>query len=290
MATPDDVLAIARGEIGYYAPDDPEPGSKYGRWMAEATGEDWLAGPSTSVWWCMIFVSWCFDQAGMQCDFLPSYNTDDCISRAHACGCLLDDVRQAQRGDIVIFNWDWDGATDHVGLVDYNNGANLQTVEGNTSGSAYGSQSAGNGVWPRTRGWESVAAVIRPPYDYGASETPTGPYRVDVDGWVGKETVTAMQILAGTTVDGIVSGQYEAWAENLYRLIAVDYDGGSGESELARWMQERSGNPTVDGILGEESVKCWQRYIGVEADGYFGPDTATATQRWVNEQLEASGY
>ena len=57
MGTPNDVLRIAAGEIGYYAPDDPQPGSKYGRWMADVTGESWLAGPSTEVWWCMIFVS-----------------------------------------------------------------------------------------------------------------------------------------------------------------------------------------------------------------------------------------
>lgn len=65
MGTPNDVLRIAAGEIGYYAPDDPQPGSKYGRWMADVTGESWLAGPSTEVWWCMIFVSWVFAQAGV---------------------------------------------------------------------------------------------------------------------------------------------------------------------------------------------------------------------------------
>ena len=52
MATASEILDIARREIGYYALDDPEPGSKYGRWMAKLLGEDWLAGPSTSVWWC----------------------------------------------------------------------------------------------------------------------------------------------------------------------------------------------------------------------------------------------
>lgn len=290
MASADDVLSIAWGEVGYYAPDDPEPGSKYGRWMAEKTGESWLAGPSTSVWWCMIFVSWCFDQAGITCDFLPSYNTDNTISRARACGALLDNVRDAQRGDIVIFNWDWDGATDHVGIVEYNNGSNLQTIEGNTSGDAYGSQSAGNGVWPRTRGWESVAAIIRPPYDSTGSIPSEGPYRIVVDGWVGKDTVTALQIIAGTPVDGIISGQCEDWAENLYRIVAIDYDGGSGESAFVKWLQEHTGNPEVDGVLGENSIRYIQKWLKVTEDGYFGPDTAKALQEWVNYNLEIMGY
>lgn len=49
MATAEDVMRVAFGELGYYAPDDPERGSKYGRWMAEITGEDWLAGPSSEI-------------------------------------------------------------------------------------------------------------------------------------------------------------------------------------------------------------------------------------------------
>ena len=55
MATVEDVLNIARGELGYYAPDDPEPGSKYGRWMADVTGEDWLRGPYRDISWCCCF-------------------------------------------------------------------------------------------------------------------------------------------------------------------------------------------------------------------------------------------
>ena len=76
MATANDVLDIARGEIGYKALEDPEPGSKYGRWMAEVTGEDWLAGPSTSIWWCCMYASWVLDRAGQECRGFPSYNTD----------------------------------------------------------------------------------------------------------------------------------------------------------------------------------------------------------------------
>ena len=43
------VIDAAYGELGYYAPNDPERGSKYGRWMAQITGQDWLAGPSTEI-------------------------------------------------------------------------------------------------------------------------------------------------------------------------------------------------------------------------------------------------
>lgn len=90
MGTPNDVLRIAAGEIGYYAPDDPQPGSKYGRWMADVTGESWLAGPSTEVWWCMIFVSWVFAQAGVDFPGSPSYNTDSTLAAARKVGRVTD--------------------------------------------------------------------------------------------------------------------------------------------------------------------------------------------------------
>ena len=58
------VHARAAMRNGYYAPDDPEPGSEAGRYWAARTGQQWLAGPSDSVWWCMLFVSMCLDEVG----------------------------------------------------------------------------------------------------------------------------------------------------------------------------------------------------------------------------------
>ena len=77
MSKIDEVLGHAAFRIGYYAPDDPEPGSEAGRWLADKMNQPWLAGPSTSVWWCMCFVSMCFDMAG-EIDAIGgfSYNTD----------------------------------------------------------------------------------------------------------------------------------------------------------------------------------------------------------------------
>lgn len=163
MTTPNDVLKKAAGEIGYYAPNDPEPGSKYGRWMAKLTGESWLAGPSTSIWWCMIFVSWCFYTSGMtNIPGLPNYNCDNFKSKASS--IRVPNKRDAKPGDIVLFDWNGDGSCDHVGIVEKNYGDYIQTIEGNTSGSNAGSQSSGNGVWRRTRSWGSINSVFRPKY------------------------------------------------------------------------------------------------------------------------------
>nr|MCW1079565.1 CHAP domain-containing protein [Streptococcus anginosus] len=76
----------------------------------------------------------------------------------------LVSAANAQAGDLVCFDWDGDGVADHVGFVERNYGSYYQTIEGNTSSGASGSQSNGGGVYRRTRNLGSVIAVIRPEY------------------------------------------------------------------------------------------------------------------------------
>ena len=158
------LLKTAAGEIGYEALKDPEAGSKYGRWMAEKTDTPWLRGPSTRVWWCAIFVSWCFDQARIDWDVLPSYNCDQIYDRARNDNksIILSDVHDCQPGDIVLYNFSGGTSCQHIGIIESNNGSTITTIEGNTSSGEAGSQHAGNGVWRRTRPFTHVRAIIRP--------------------------------------------------------------------------------------------------------------------------------
>lgn len=153
MSKVNDLLYVAASQLGYCADDDPEPGSKYGRWMAELLDEDWLAGPSRDVWWCCIFVSWCLDQADVECNGFPSYNTN--IVLRNAGDARLDDIHDAQPGDVIIFDWNHDGYTDHVGIVEANFGDWIQTIEGNVS----------NSVQRVARDWDYVAAIVRPNFE-----------------------------------------------------------------------------------------------------------------------------
>jgi len=152
MGKVDDVLWWASSQIGYCGDDDPEPGSKYGRWMARLTGEDWLAGPSRDIWWCCIFVSWCLYKSGVNCNGFPSYNTD--LALAYAGDALIDNIYEARPGDVIFFNWDDNLSTDHVGIVEANHGDWIQTIEGNVS----------NSVQRVARDWEYVTHIMRPNY------------------------------------------------------------------------------------------------------------------------------
>lgn len=277
---PSGVLAQAAKRIGYYAPDDPEPGSEAGRYWAYKTGQKWLAGPSTLIWWCMLFVSMCFDKAG-EIDAIGgfSYNTDVTINhvRAHPEAYFVS-AYEAEPGDVVIFNWDWNSTTDHVGIVEANLGGGvLQTIEGNTSSGAYGSQSAGNGVWRRRRS-ENISHVIRPAWSGGSSGyTSTG--ALVVDGWIGYASTRRAQQLVGTIADGVISGQDSDNEDYLEAFTSIEWD--EGGSQLVSAIQRRVG-AVDDGYLGPNTVKAMQRKLGVTADGYFGPISGRAWQTRMN--------
>lgn len=171
MATASDVLRIAAGEIGYVALQDPEAGSRYGRWYSQDHGS-YFAGPSTSVPWCAMFVSWVFAQAGQPMPGLPTASCSVIVANNRGTSSSKT-VSQAQPGDVVLFDWNpsaGDGA-DHVGIVESNHGSYLTTIEGNTSSGSSGSQSNGGGVWRRTRAYSTVYAIYRPEYSGEVNDT-----------------------------------------------------------------------------------------------------------------------
>lgn len=294
MSGPADVLYHAAKRIGYYAPDDPEPGSEAGRYWARKTGQAWLAGPSTSIWWCMLFVSMCFDEAG-QIDAIGgfSYNTDVTLAhiRNHPDAYFVS-IADAEPGDVVIFDWDDStAATDHVGIVEANLGGGvLQTIEGNTSSGAYGSQSAGNGVWRRQRSY-GIAYVIRPAWvGSGSSSTPEvkPSWWVDEDGCWGAQTGGRFRRVMGLT-------DSSSWEEACKRfqtflnwaLDAFEIHKLTGDYKLE-----------VDGVDGEKTWKCFQHFWNMsdipgddstlEEDGVLGVDTTTKVQKTLNQSWHGS--
>jgi hypothetical protein len=155
MATASDVLNVARGEIGYSRWNDPEAGTKYGRWYAAKTGQSWYGG--NGVAYCAMFVSWVFDQAGAAAPGLPGAYCPSMLAKG---GTVAK--KSAQPGDIVYFDWGGDGVADHVGIIEQNNGSYVTTIEGNTSNGSSGSQSNGGCVARRTRSWGVIKAIVRP--------------------------------------------------------------------------------------------------------------------------------
>ena len=118
--------------------------------------------------WCAMFVSKCFDEAGLvklvAASTKKGFAGCDAGYAWFAKNKQIVPVGQAQTGDIVFFNFDADvHTTEHVGIVVANDGkGTLTTYEGNTSGDKSGSQSNGDGVFLKKRSYKYVMGVARP--------------------------------------------------------------------------------------------------------------------------------
>lgn len=130
MPTANDVLAIAAGEIGYSRWDDPNQGTKYGRWYAGYTGDSYYG--TNGVPYCAMFTSWVLFNAGVSAEGLPGAYVPWILSANRDAGSLVYN-EDALPGDLVMFDWNHDGVADHIGLVEVNHPDEgwMQTVEGN---------------------------------------------------------------------------------------------------------------------------------------------------------------
>lgn len=257
-------LAWAASQIGYTRWDDPEEGSLYGRWYAKKHGTYY---GTSGVPFCAMFASWCLtDDDGASVipggDFAYVPNG---INAARSAGQLVAPSNAAP-GDLICFDWDGDGVADHVGLVEANYGSWVQTIEGNTSSGAAGSQSNGGGVWRRTRDWSAVCAVIRP--SYGDATTASS-----------YTDVTALQAAVGATADNIIGPDT---TKRIYAVVAASSWGGRQFPFGVEYVQSVI-TTEADGVWGDASdeahdrvVGNLQRAVGVLVDEVYGPVTNNA--------------
>jgi len=158
MATIEEVIKIAKGEVGYNRYTDPEQGTKYGRWYAKLTGSPYFG--TTGVPFCAMGVSWVFNKANTRCLGLPTAGcTSGILTPARNSGKLLKPAA-LKRGDVILFDWSGRGYTapeaDHVGIVLYwNSSTNVHTWEANVSGM----------VKECDRDIKWVVGGVRPQYD-----------------------------------------------------------------------------------------------------------------------------
>ena len=131
---------------------------------------------------------------------------------------------------------------------------------GRTTGGQAGDQSDREtrvtNVYEYSAGWDWI---LRPPDDM------PGPAKegLDVDGWLGADTIGRWQLQLGTPYDPVVSGQFRDLSWRFPSLLAVTY--------------ERSGSLMVMEV---------QRRLDIDPDGVIGHDFVGALQEW----LDRHGY
>ena len=91
-------------------------------------------GFDSRVEWCACFVSWCADQCGyIESGLVPKFA--GCVDGANwfkSNGKWQDRTYEPKAGDIIFFDWEGDGTTDHVGIVEKCENGTVYTVEGNS--------------------------------------------------------------------------------------------------------------------------------------------------------------
>ena len=158
MATVSELLDIARRQIGTRESPPNSNNVRYNTWYygREVSG---AAYP-----WCMVFVQWVFDQAGVK---LP-VRTASCgalVRSAQSAGCwVTGDYRP---GDVVIYDFPGGAATDHCGIVESVDGTYISAIEGNTSST---SDADGGAVERRARKFSQIVGAVRPSYDKEVDE------------------------------------------------------------------------------------------------------------------------
>lgn len=92
-------------------------------------------GYSSRVEWCAIFVSWCADQSNLiQEGLIPKF--ENCVVGSNWFknnNRWLTEGSTPKTGDIIFFDWEQDGISDHVGIVEKVENNVIYTIEGNSS-------------------------------------------------------------------------------------------------------------------------------------------------------------
>ncbi len=116
--------------------------------------------------------------------------------------------------------------------------------------------------------------------------------QVAQDGWIGYESIIALQKIFNIYENGLFWGQPIGWRQYHLRIpdTAIRYENNPKRmdgSEVVMNMQRLCGYDR-SGYLSKGFIKTWQGFVSdsIAQDGYFGDDTAKATQRWINYQLK----
>ena len=158
MATVSELLDIARKQIGVKENPPNSNNVRYNTWYY---GREVSGG---SYPWCVVFVQWVFDQAGV---VLP-LRTASCgalMRAAQAAGCWV--TENYRTGDVVIYDFPGGAATDHCGIVESVDGTYISAIEGNTSSA---SDADGGAVERRARKFAQIVGAVRPTYDKEVEE------------------------------------------------------------------------------------------------------------------------
>lgn len=227
------VLEVARRQIGIVESPSGSNMTKFGAWYGY-----------NGVPWCAMFVSYCFNSAGLPLAITTKKGFAYCPYGVQWFKKQKRWYSKPITGDVVFFDWKGNGVAAHVGIVErVNSNGTVDTIEGNTSA---GNNANGGKVMRRVRSPREILGYGRPPYGKLTPPSPTANH----PSWQGR-----------------------------YLALTSPYMEGDDVRTWQQQMKTRGWDIEVDGVFGEESEKvaiAFQKQKGLDPDGQIGTITWNA--------------
>lgn len=247
MKTNKQLLAIAIKQLG-------NDGSKYREYVG-ASGN-----------YCNMYVYWLFNANGCATLFpLPArkYYRTYCPDSIKWCRANLAQIPLylAMACDIIYFDWELNGIPNHIGIVEEKvNTSTIKTIEGNTTGKKNGKTVSGI-VARKNRSGKYVQGIFRPHF------VPEGvkKKKLNIDGDFGYQSIFNLQLALGINATGILTKET---VKALQKIAGATQDGawGNGTSKAVQKMLKKA-----------------KKYTG-KIDSKFGKNSVIALQKWINDK------
>lgn len=225
-ATATQVMRIAKSQIGYKERPSGSNRTKFGK-----------AYGMNGTPWCSIFVWWCFKQAnaselyfgGKKTAYVPTL-ADYYIEHKR-----IVKKTHGKLGDIVFFDFDRNGNSDHVGFIwKYLGNGYYKTLEGNTG---IGNNANGGQVMFRKRHVSQISRIARPRYKKVAKKT--AKKKTDVKKY--------------PTLRLWSKGKYVKLIQKKLKIKQDGLFGSNTEKAVKRYQKKKGLKP--DGIVGQQTWK-----------------------------------
>jgi peptidoglycan hydrolase-like protein with peptidoglycan-binding domain len=235
-ASAQDVLRVARSQLGFAEKPPGSNRSPYGAWY-----------PMDGQPWCAMFVSWCAHRAGAAA-LIPKH----AYTPTGAAWFRERDQwgTKPRIGAIVYFRWPSMKRIAHVGIVESVRGDGaVVVIEGNTD--TAGGRTGGRVMRQVRRA--NVAGYGYPAYGRASTVAAAAPAALDVDGELGPLTWKALQRVLGVDADGEPGPiTYRA----LQKRVGSPADGELGPNTV-KALQLRLG-VAADGEWGPQTTRALQ--------------------------------
>lgn len=220
--TASQLVKKARSQIGVKEHPKNSNRTKYGK----AFGMNGQA-------WCGIFVWWCFHQlkadnlfcGGHRIAYVPS------IADYYIAQKRIVKKTKGKKGDLVFFDFNHNGTSDHIGIIEKNlGGGYYKTIEGNTG---IGNDANGGQVMHRKRHTSVISRIARPKYIKPKAK-PIKPEKLP-------------------TMKRGSSGKYVKLLQKKLSITSDGIFGAKTEKAVRKWQKNKG--LKVDGIVGTKTWK-----------------------------------